>query len=166
VKLRLLANQIVVCAGLDKDPQERIYGIRVLPSSTPFDWNAPLAGRALRYWPNPFPDQKGNDPLSQLLQQTPAWADAEQQARNEAIQLLYVGMTRARDQLVLTEENRNPVGRWLALLDSPLFPAVGGTLTLPGGHCLEVSHLTLDEGGPPCPQHRAPVTGSPPAPRP
>lgn len=165
-KAKGLEWPIVVCAGLDKEPQPRIYGIRVLASSAPFDWDAPLAGRALRYWPNPFPDQKGSDPLNQRLQQTPAWAEAEQLAQNEAIQLLYVGMTRARDQLVLTEESNNPVGRWLALLDSSLFPAAGGILTLPCGNRLEVAYLALNEGGatvpaPPRPRHWLPACSAP-----
>ena len=157
---------IVVCASLDTDLKVSLYGPRVIASANPFDWNAPLAGRALRFWPNPFPEQKGCDPLTDRLSATPAWADAEMLAKNEAIQLLYVGMTRARDQLILTEERRNRVGRWLALLESPLFPIAGGALTLPSGDWVDTCAMTLSAEASPSaqilrPRHWLPEAAAP-----
>jgi ATP-dependent helicase/nuclease subunit A len=132
-KAKGLEWPIVVCASLNKDLKVSLYGVRILGSAGPFDWSAPLAGRVLRYWPNPFPDQKGNDPLTDLMRETPDWKAAQRQAEEEAVQLLYVGMTRARDQLVLTEERGQPVGKRLALLGSPHFPITGQSLKLSCG---------------------------------
>ena len=144
---------VVIATSLDKDLKPPLYGPRVLASAAPFAWEAPLAGRALRYWPNPFPMQRGNDPLTERLQATSAWAAGAVQARDEAIQLLYVGLTRARDRLILT--GTGPVGRWLGLLASPLFPA-REVLCLPEGGYVPVEVATLAEA----------AAGSPPAPRP
>lgn len=66
------------------------------------------------------------------------------QARDEAIQLLYVGLTRARDRLILT--GTGPVGKWLGLLASPLFPA-REVLSLPEGRYVPVEVATLAEFG-------------------
>jgi ATP-dependent exoDNAse (exonuclease V) beta subunit len=143
---------IVVCMSLNTDLKVSLSGPRVIAATEPFDWKQPLAGRALRYWPDPFPDQKRHDPLTERLLTTPAWAEATRQARNEALQLLYVGMTRARDRLILTEEGKTSVGRWLGLLDSPLWPiGEAGVLALPGGRTVSTSRtrLTAPEPAPP-----------------
>ena len=156
---------VVIATSLDKDLKPPLYGPRVLASAAPFAWEAPLAGRALRYWPNPFPMQRGNDPLTERLQATPAWEMGADQARDEAIQLLYVGLTRARDRLILT--GTGPVGRWLGLLASPLFPA-REVLSLPEGGYVPVEVATLAEaaaGSPPAPRPRHWLTRPPVSPR-
>lgn len=122
---------IVVCSSLDSPIKLSLYGIRTVQENADFDWNNPLKGRSIRYIPNPFPDQKGNDPLNDLLKQLADWGENERQEINEAIQLLYVGMTRARDQLILPTFSKNEyVGEWLKLLDSPLLPLQEGTIQL------------------------------------
>lgn len=136
---------IVICSSLNSALKVSLFGVTIRTANTPFDWNNPLAGRGVRYWPNPFPKQKGNDPLSAAIQQTQDWSDAEQQARNEGIQLLYVGMTRARDQLVLTEEGKDPIGAWLSLLASDLFPVSGGPLILNNGETVSTTLEEIDE---------------------
>jgi len=136
---------IVICSSLNSALKVSLFGVTIRTANAPFDWNNPLAGRGVRFWPNPFPNQKGHDPLSAVIEQTQDWSDAEQQARNEGIQLLYVGMTRARDQLVLTEEGKNPVGAWLSLLASDLFPVSGGPLTLSNGETVSTAREELGE---------------------
>lgn len=136
---------IVICSSLNSALKVSLFGVTIRTGNVPFDWNNPLAGRGVRYWPNPFPNQKGHDPLSTAIQQTQDWSDAEQRARNEGIQLLYVGMTRARDQLILTQEGKDPVGAWLSLLKSDLFPVSGGPLTLSNGEMLSTALEELDE---------------------
>ncbi|HFO0107925.1 TPA: UvrD-helicase domain-containing protein [Legionella pneumophila] len=122
---------IVVCSSLDSPIKLSLYGIRTVQENADFDWNNPLKGRSIRYIPNPFPDQKGNDPLNDLLKQLADWGENERQKINEAIQLLYVGMTRARDQLILpTLGKRDYLGEWLKLLDSPLLPLQEGSVQL------------------------------------
>lgn len=134
---------IVICSSLDKPLKVSLFGPRIINQGQPFDWHNPLQGRSLCYWPNPFPDQRGNDILTDQLSQSTEWNEAEQQARNEAIQLLYVGITRARDQLILTTIGKDDVvGNWLKLLNSSIIPPNQNTLTLPSGVTLDVDIKT------------------------
>jgi ATP-dependent helicase/nuclease subunit A len=129
---------IVICHSLDTPLKVSLYGARIKESATKFDWNTPLKGRSICYWPNPFPDQRGNEKLSDVFRQSDEWAAAEIQAKNEAIQLLYVGITRARDQIILTTNKDDTVGDWLKLLDSSLFPPSSNKLKLQSGINLTV----------------------------
>lgn len=134
---------IVICNSLDSQLKTSLFGPRITQQGLPFDWQNPLQGRSLCYWPNPFPDQRGSDVLSDRLQQSPEWAEAEQQERNEAIQLLYVGVTRARDQLILTAIGEDDaVGSWLDLVNNGVLPPGQGALTLPSGASLNVDMRT------------------------
>ncbi|MEF1339166.1 3'-5' exonuclease, partial [Vibrio rotiferianus] len=134
---------IVICHSLDSQLKVSLFGPRIISQALPFDWQQPLQGRSLCYWPNPFPEQRGNDVLTAQLNQSPEWKDAEQQALNEAIQLLYVGITRARDQLILTTIGKeDAVGNWLQLLNSNKLPPAQALLTLSSGATLNVEKQT------------------------
>jgi len=134
---------IVICNSLDTPLKVSLFGPRVISQGIPFNWHNPLQGRGICYWPNPFPDQKGNDVLTAQLQQSAEWSEAEQQARNEAIQLLYVGITRARDQLILTAIRKDDaIGSWLELINNSLLPPTPSSMPLPSGATLDVDMKT------------------------
>ncbi|MFA0415426.1 UvrD-helicase domain-containing protein [Vibrio renipiscarius] len=134
---------VVICHSLDNQFKVSLFGPRITNQALPFDWQQPLQGRGLCYWPNPFPDQRGSDVLTAQLSQSPEWRDAEQQGVNDAIQLLYVGITRARDQLILTTiGEEDAVGNWLQLLNSNALPPAQGALTLSSGATLNVEKKT------------------------
>lgn len=131
---------IVICSSLETPLKMSLFGPRTIDQGINFDWNDPLNGRSLCYWPNPFPAQKGKEVLTEQLRQSAEWSIAEHQARNEAIQLLYVGTTRARDQLILpTIGQEDNVGEWLSLLNSDVLPPSEGTVTLPSGSTLKAN---------------------------
>ena len=137
---------IVICNSLDTQLKVSIYGARVKASAEKFDWTNPLNDRSISYLPNPFPYQRGNDALSTVLQSTDEWITAEDLARNEAIQLMYVGMTRARDQVVFASVgDEADVGDWLKLLDSNILPPETGVLQLPSGAKINVENKTFAE---------------------
>ena len=131
-KAKGLEWPIVICNSLDTPLRVSLYGVRIVEVDTLFDWNNPLHGRSICYWPNPFPDQKGNEVLNDILKQSDDWARAEGQSKNEAIQLLYVGMTRARDQLILTAIGKDDaIGDWLKLINNnQLLPPKANTIEL------------------------------------
>lgn len=116
---------VVICASLNSQLKVSLFGPRV-STTCKFDWNNPLAGRFLTYCPNPFPNYDSN-PFVDLFIPTEEWGNANQQAHNEAIQLLYVGMTRARDQLILINHKES---EWLKLLESKYFPLTSESLEL------------------------------------
>lgn len=140
---------IVICCSLDSSLKVSLFGSRIIETMQEFDWHHPLSGRMLRYCPNPFAVQKGNDPLTERFKQSKDWEAREQQERNEAIQLLYVGMTRARDQLILTTVN-GADSEWLALLQNEHLPPLEGEMMLPSGDAVRVERKTYikpdDEG--------------------
>lgn len=89
----------------------------------------PLQGRRLRYWPWPFGRTwrpYGRDPrtegtgLEAQAHETEAGRRIAREVENEARRLLYVGMTRAEDRLVIAHRGSPEEGRentdWLDLL--------------------------------------------------
>jgi hypothetical protein len=76
-------------------------GVHVVGRADGFDPAVPLAGRWVRYLPNPFGgQQKGVEYLDRLVD-TPDYQARLKAARQEQLRLLYVGWTRARDRLAL-----------------------------------------------------------------
>lgn len=90
----------VVLTGLDTEPKTRIFGVNI-EAALQFDPADPLADRKIRYWPWPFGAQKSYPPLDYEIDRLPIKSSAQETAEQEAQRLLYVGMTRAKDGLVL-----------------------------------------------------------------
>lgn len=75
---------------------------RVIATSTqPFNVEKPLNGRTLYYWPWPYGQQSKDVGFDAYVEDTPQLALRKKQLHEESQRLLYVGMTRARDYLVL-----------------------------------------------------------------
>ena len=78
-------------------------GVHVAEEDQAFDFEDPLAGRWLRYWPNPFyPSQKTF--LHDDLADHPVTLALEQRERREILRLLYVAWTRAKDRLIVASK--------------------------------------------------------------
>ena len=90
----------VVLTGLDSCRDPEVFGVHVEPAAA-FDPEEPLAGRSVRYWPWPFGKQSKVPILSEAVEALPVFASIREMDAQEARRLLYVGMTRARDGLVL-----------------------------------------------------------------
>ena len=101
-KAKGLEWPVVVCAELDTDLKPRLFSPRVEQApGEQLDMNAPLAGRHLRFWVSPFgAKSKGIEILDQI-HASDAGQALDLKERGEALRLLYVGLTRARDLLVL-----------------------------------------------------------------
>lgn len=92
---------LVILTGMDSNDKPRIFGLNVCSDSETFDMDSPLSGRWLRFWPWPFGLSRKVPALEEALEGTPILKKAEKMERRERLRLLYVGMTRARDHLVL-----------------------------------------------------------------
>ncbi|MEM7166120.1 MAG: UvrD-helicase domain-containing protein [Planctomycetota bacterium] len=107
----------VILTGLDWQHAPKLWE----PTVTGGDPTAvdPLAGREIRFWPWPFGThrfqalQPGTE-LEQDAAAAPEGLRAEADEIAEAERLLYVGMTRARDQLILA--HREGKSAWLDLV--------------------------------------------------
>ena len=148
---------VVLLANLEFAVRSRLFGLRVItPQDGALDYDEPLAGRELRRWISPFADRQ-NHPLLDHLEASPLGCKAEQDEKNEALRLLYVGFTRARDRLVLFHEpGKDPA--WLAELGEDAVAALldpeSGVVLQPGTSPLNVTvnrYQSRSEPEPPAP---------------
>jgi ATP-dependent helicase/nuclease subunit A len=95
---------------LNDEPKNWLFEPTV-ESSVDFSFEKPLEGRWIRYWPWPSANHKKGVLLDEAVENTPEYLTALRRAENEEIRLLYVGMTRARDYLVLAA--RKGRHKWL-----------------------------------------------------
>jgi ATP-dependent exoDNAse (exonuclease V) beta subunit len=91
---------IVLLSELESDAKGSPFRLLAENAAAP-DWRAPLSGRVLHYWPWPYGEQEKDVGLDVAATASRQGVDALAAERLERIRLLYVGMTRARDYLVL-----------------------------------------------------------------
>ena len=91
---------VVICADFDYVERLRIFDTRMRLMKR-FDISAPLAARQLRYWPNVFGGRKSGLPALDAIVASEEGKQWQEVAIAEQRRLAYVGMTRARDRLVL-----------------------------------------------------------------
>ncbi len=103
---------MTVCMNLEIGLRDKIWGVNIVNEREIFDIKDPLGGRWLRYWQNPYGQQIGKTQLENAIGVSPAKELATAQALAEDARLLYVGLTRARDYLVLPTREKKPT-KWL-----------------------------------------------------
>jgi len=90
----------VVMTGLDAALRADVFGVHI-EAAPQFDPTDPLANRKICYWPWPFGAQKKYTLLDEKVDELPLKQSIQDKAEREAQRLLYVGMTRAKDGLVM-----------------------------------------------------------------
>ncbi|GMA74796.1 hypothetical protein GCM10025880_12130 [Methylorubrum aminovorans] len=112
---------VVVLAQLESAPRTELFAPVAEVVGT-LDWQAPLAGRWIRFWPWPYGAQSAGIPLDAAAAASTIGRKTAGEARDEAVRLLYVGATRARDHLVFAR-NVAPA-TWLGTLNEGEDPQV------------------------------------------
>ena len=102
---------VTICHALDQDLKEKVWGLCLVSETEEPDLDNILGHRWLRYWVNPYGDQLGKTRLEERLHQSEAWTQATRAGLEEEARLLYVGLTRARDYLVLPTTAKG--SKWL-----------------------------------------------------
>ena len=124
---------VVVLTDFDYEEMNRLWEPRMAQLEG-FDIRAPLGGRAVRWWPDLFRRRTRGVPARQAIE---ASAEGEACARlslEEQRRFAYVGMSRARDLLVIALPASKPRrGAWLEAFDAPFLLPDGDTLELPHG---------------------------------
>lgn len=135
---------VVICTDLNTEPWPRLWEITVTPvdPAKPFDLNQPLANRRLRFWPWPFGQQETGIPLQTNVAAGDVGQAAARKAVEEELRLLYVGLTRARDLLVLVREKDQPTP-WLDGLQAQWLQPGNGQLILPDKTTIGLQTLQL-----------------------
>jgi ATP-dependent helicase/nuclease subunit A len=125
---------VVVLAETDRERAPAVLGVHVVrDDAAAFSLSDPLAGRHVRFWPNPFSEATKLTPFHAMLGQHPATARAEHESGRQRLRLLYVGWTRARDRVVLAGRSPLPGGLYgffaAAGFDEPKLIEASGTET-------------------------------------
>ena len=110
-KAKGLEWPFVVMAQLGQEREPSAFQVAVEARADDFDVDDPLAERWVRFWPWPYGRQSVGVPMGDRAADCPEQTAAEARAHAEAVRLGYVGLTRARDYLVLALEPGAP--RWL-----------------------------------------------------
>lgn len=105
---------IVVVVGLDHEHRTDLWSVRARTIGD-FDAAAPLANRFIHFWPYPYGAAKAHKvPMAVAAQKTETGDVMGKAALKENIRLLYVTLTRARDQLILISRAKDdPALDWL-----------------------------------------------------
>ncbi|MFN7118474.1 MAG: 3'-5' exonuclease [Saprospiraceae bacterium] len=100
-KSKGLEYPLVICYGLEGTLRADVWGIDIIPETEEVDLDNVLGNRWLRYWVNPYNDQYRGTPLAERIEASEVKSAKTAQALQEEARLLYVGLTRARDYLVI-----------------------------------------------------------------
>lgn len=135
---------VVLCTDLEEaDPADLFDVQSVSPDAgKEVSFENPLAGRALRFWASPFGSNEAGIPLLDDLQQSRLAQERAAQSRAEALRLLYVGLTRARDLLVLVRLPGQEL-KWLDLLGTPALSTAVNEVTFASGQRIPCRTQTL-----------------------
>ena len=151
---------ITVLCNLASSRAASALGVSVSTERKALDVRAPLAGRWIRFWPNPYRAQSKNTAFHAALDGHPQTVAAREQEARERLRLLYVGWTRARDRVALAEREGKLTGGILSdLVDgngTGLICEPGATTTW-GGRRVEVLVRTVAAAAP---QPRIPEAGA------
>jgi len=102
---------VVICHSLEGQLRAEVWGVDLIPESPEVDLDNILGNRWLRYWVNPYGRQYQYTPVAERLEDSQVKQVKKQKALQEEARLLYVGVTRARDYLILPS-TAHPT-RWL-----------------------------------------------------
>jgi len=106
---------VVVLASLNNPSRNNLFGVAVR-SADNFSVDEPLAGRSIHFWPWPYGTKKSAPDLMACIEGSDIASETADQAMRESQRVFYVGLTRARDGLVLVREmdrSKNISHKWL-----------------------------------------------------
>lgn len=100
-KAKGLEWPMVIMYELDAPPSATPFDVPIVMQNKAFDPQIPLANRRIQYWPWPYGRQRVGTELAARVESSQEMSSARRQSKGENLRLLYVGMTRPRDYLVL-----------------------------------------------------------------
>ena len=146
---------VVVATDFHDVWRPRIWDVRVLAEEDAFDLDNPLQGRRIRFYPEVFGGNKKGVTVLDALMDSEEGRVATAAREAECRRLAYVGMTRARDTIVVVVPARKPpAGAWVASFGSEHLLPAGDEHPLPEGEpipsaCLDLTAADLEPPAPP-----------------
>ncbi len=95
---------MTILFGLESMRTPSSFGVHVLSDRAQFDVNDPLGGRWIRFWPNPYTTSNQLGAVRTAIDATPGHQELIAKADREALRVLYVGWTRAKDRLIFAAQ--------------------------------------------------------------
>ena len=123
---------VVVATDFHYVWRPRLWDVRTNSSASTLDLDNPLENRSIRFYPNVFGrNTKGIPVLDAILaSEEAAFVSAASDA--EGRRLAYVGMTRARDTIIVAVPPKTPqAGAWIRSFDCSFLLPVGDALAIP-----------------------------------
>ena len=151
---------VVVATDFHDTWRPRIWDVRVLSNEEALDLDNPLEGRRIRFYPNVFGQNKKDVPVLDALMASEEGRTATAVREAECRRLAYVGMTRARDTVIVAVPSRRPPsGAWIESFGSEHLLPAGEEHPLPDGEPIPSAFLdlTATDLAMPEPPHFAPA---------
>ena len=136
---------VVVCTDFDYQERVRTYDVRVELDGD-FDIDDPLANRTLRYWPDIFGRRRNGVPVRQAMEDSEEGVRCRDKSEAEQRRLAYVGMTRARDRLVIAVPPRLPRDAWFHSFGTDFAIPTSDSLDLPNGETIPSRAEVVEAG--------------------
>ncbi len=117
---------ITVLFELGKFREDSALGVTVVQAGEGFRFEAPLADRWIRFWPNPFHSGRTKSFLHDRVAEHRANREIRDQQDRERLRLFYVGWTRARDRVVLAHRDNKQLAEVTELVRGEEGPLLSG----------------------------------------
>ncbi|HEX7080640.1 MAG TPA: UvrD-helicase domain-containing protein [Gammaproteobacteria bacterium] len=128
---------VVVAADLHYCWPPGLWDVRIERGDAPFDPERPLEDRFVRYWPRIFGPRTNGVPILDAIRDSAEGRACLEKDERENRRLAYVGLTRARDALVLATPARDPSAEaWLHAFGGPSVLPEGDALVLGAGRTI------------------------------
>ncbi len=108
---------VAILFGLESVRTPTPYGVNVISDTQTFDIENPLANRWIRFWPNVYTSKNQKGPVRDAMESSERFTDLVSKTDREALRVLYVGWTRARDQLIFAVQAKKFTGGLLGKLE-------------------------------------------------
>ena len=151
---------VVVVTDFHYTWRSRIWDVRVESTSDGLDLGNPLQGRTIRFYPNIFGRNTKDVPVLDSIMSSEEGMRAATAAEAEGRRLAYVGMTRARDILIIALPPSGPhKGAWIGNFNSRHLLPTGEEHPLPDGDPIAsaIVDLAVAESPAPAPAPFAPT---------
>ena len=135
---------VVVTTDFNYTWRPRVWDVRVESASDGLDLDNPLEGRVIRFYPNVFGRNTRDVPVLDSIMSSEEGAKAAAAAEAEGRRLAYVGMTRARDTLIIALPPSGPSsGAWIGNFNSRHLLPTGDEHPLPDGEAIPSAVVDL-----------------------
>ncbi len=145
-KAKGLEWSIVITTDFSYDWRGRIWDVQVESPEGELDLANPLTSRTIKFWPQIFGRRTTDIPILDAIMGSTEGRTTQEKNRSELRRLAYVGMTRARDALIIPLPAGNvPKDAWINAFHSDYLLPRKDSIKLPDGKQLPCATVKVEE---------------------